>query len=382
MLSPYNFDDIRPYNDNEVNTKINLLLKDPIFDEVLLNLFNDQSTVNEIKKQLSKIQTIKEVQFGFIYDLIEMIIQTTTKGLTSSGLENLDKKKPYLFISNHRDIILDSAFLNYLIFRNGMNTTQIAIGDNLFIYDWIIHAVKLNRAFVVKRNIGVRELLESSKKLSHYIRSSIIQNNTSVWIAQREGRTKDGHDQTQVSLLKMLNMSNINNFVTGFKELNIVPISISYELEPCDISKIKEEIKKAQNDFYKTSKDDLKSMAFGVKNPKGRIHFSFGKPILPELENQDSDNKNELFENLARIIDTKIYSQYKLWPLNYVAYDLLNKNKRFNNKYTLEDKARFEEMINNAVLKIDTNPIETRERFIKLYANPVNNAIQTNESTK
>jgi 1-acyl-sn-glycerol-3-phosphate acyltransferase len=204
--------------------------------------------------------------------------------LTSSGLENLDKSKSYLFISNHRDIILDSAMLNYLIVLEGMNTTEIAIGNNLLIENWIEYAVKLNRAFVVRRNLPAREMLMASKKLSEYIRRNITKKNNSVWIAQREGRTKDGFDKTQIALLKMLNLSNINEFGEGFKELQIVPISISYEIEPCGISKVNELYKKNTEGFEKTQEDDLRSMGHGLVNPKGRVHFAFGKPITDQID--------------------------------------------------------------------------------------------------
>ena len=231
------YDDIRPYNDEEIPEKIRIVLNDPVFDKVLAFLFRKPELRMKMRQQLETIKTVEELQSTFVRHLVEIIVHTTTKGLTCSGLESLDKSKAYLFISNHRDIILDAAFLNFMILTNGMNTTQIAIGDNLLIYDWIIHAVKLNRSFVVKRNIAARELLEASRKLSQYVRGSIVENNTSVWIAQREGRTKDGHDQTQLALLKMLNMSNAKTLADGFGELSIVPLSISYEIEPCEIGR-------------------------------------------------------------------------------------------------------------------------------------------------
>src|SRR5690606_15757364 len=240
------------------------------------------------------VREIRQLQGTFIYDLLTWIINKTSDGLTCTGLENLDKKKPYLFISNHRDIILDAALLNMLIFDKGMNTTQIAIGNNLLLYEWIEHAVKLNRAFIIKRNLPPRELLESSKKVSHFIRKSITEDNLSVWIAQREGRTKNGSDKTQESVLKMLNMSNTKGFTEGFNELNIVPVSISYEIEPCGLAKMKELIKKEHYGQKKTDKDDLKSMSMGMFNPKGRIRFTFGQPIelnFDEVKTREQQNQ-------------------------------------------------------------------------------------------
>jgi hypothetical protein len=257
-----------------------------------------------------------------------------------------------------------------------MNTTEIAIGSNLLILDWIIHAVKLNRSFVIKRGTAVRELLEASLKVSEYMRDSITSKNISVWIAQREGRTKDGSDKTQVSLLKMLNMSNNKSFNDGFSDLNIVPVSISYEIEPCAIGKIKELIKRDGADGYiKRSKDDLKSMAMGMFGPKGRIHFSFGEPLNSELENFDCSKKpNELLQQLANCVDNHIHSQFKLWPNNYIAYDLLMNEQKFEKNYSKEDVTEFLELLKKAQSEIGEEDEDIRERFLKLYANPVINA--------
>ena len=375
-MTDYDFDDIRPYTDKEVREKIRLLIKDPVFDEVLMHMFKVRPKVEMVKLQLRTMRRIKQLQGTFIYDMLRMIINRTSDGLTSTGIEKLDKKKPYLFISNHRDIVLDAALLNYLIFEKGMNTTQVAIGNNLLLYQWIEHAVKLNRAFVIKRNLTPRELMESSKKVSQFIRKSITGDNLSVWIAQREGRTKDGFDKTQVSVLKMLNMSNQKSFSEGFNELNIVPVSISYEIEPCGLAKMKELIKKQHYGQMKTSKDDLKSMSMGMFNPKGRMRFSFGEQInvnFDEAKNQEQ--KNKLAQQLAETIDRQIYANYKLWPNNYVAYDLLTQEDRFRHKYTDEEKKHFELMLEQAMIFIDFPITDIAERFLKIYANPVINKL-------
>lgn len=322
------------------------------------------------------VRTIKQLQGTFVYDLLRWIINKTSNGLKCTGLENLDKKTPYLFISNHRDIVLDAAFINFLAFENGMNTTQIAIGNNLLLYEWIEHAVKLNRAFVIKRNLPARELLESSKKVSAYIRKSITEDHTSVWIAQREGRTKNGFDKTQPSVLKMLNMSNSKTITEGFNELNIVPVSISYEIEPCGLAKMKELIKKEHYGQLKTSKDDLKSMSMGMFNPKGRMRFAFGKPLTFELDNSPGkENLNRQIDEVAKIIDKQIYSNFKLWPNNFVAYDLLMQEHRFKHKYTVEEEKIFKMMVEQAMIHIDFPITDIQERFLKIYANPVINKI-------
>jgi 1-acyl-sn-glycerol-3-phosphate acyltransferase len=373
----YNFDDIRPYTDKEVKEKIRLMVKDPAFDKVLMHLFKVRPKVEMVKLQLRMIRKIKQLQGTFVYDLLRWIINKTSDGLQCTGLENLDKTKPYVFISNHRDIILDAALLNYLIFEKGMNTTQIAIGNNLLLYEWIEHAVKLNRAFIIKRNLPPRELMEASQKVSHFIRKSITENNLSVWIAQREGRTKDGSDKTQESVLKMLNMSNTKSFTEGFNELKIVPVSISYEIEPCGLAKMKELIKKEHYGQKKTDKDDLKSMSMGMFNPKGRIRFSFGKPVEVNFgEAKTKEKQNLQIKELAEMIDNQIYANFKLWPNNFIAYDMLMPEPKFNHKYTSHEKKVFKTMLEQAMIFIDFPITDIQERFLKMYANPVINKMK------
>ncbi len=376
-----NFDEIRPYTDQEVKQKIKLMVKDPSFDRVLVHLFKSRPKVEMVKMQLRMIRKIEQLQGTFIYDLLNWIINKTSDGLSCTGLDKLDKKKPYLFISNHRDIILDAALLNLLMFDKGMNTTQIAIGNNLLLYEWIEHAVKLNRSFIIKRNLPPRELLQSSKLVSHFIRKSITGENLSVWIAQREGRTKNGFDKTQESVLKMLDMSNTKSFSEGFNELNIVPVSISYEIEPCGLAKMKEMIKMEHYGEKKTNKDDLKSMAMGIFNPKGRMRFSFGTPInFPAVEASNKEQKNQQVKQLAELIDRQIYSNYKLWPNNYIAYDMLMPEPRFHDRYSSHEKKNFKLMIEQAMIHIDFPITDIQERFLKLYANPVINKLKVIES--
>ncbi len=379
-MAQTDYDEIRPYNDSEVPEKLKLLLNDPAFKEVFRMLFHDPRKEKAMVTHLEKMKSVEQLQSTFVYQIVERIIKGTTDGITTSGLDYLDNRKAYLFVSNHRDIILDAAFLNYVILRNGMNTTQIAIGGNLLIFDWITHIVKLNRAFIIKRNITVRELLDSSMKVSSYIRSSITENNISVWIAQKEGRTKDGNDLTQVSLLKMLNLSNKKGLVEGFGELTIVPLSISYEIEPCGISKVHELIRRDTDGYQKTPDDDLKSMASGMANPKGKVHFSFGKPILESfLKSHDDLSPNEFIEELAIRIDHRIHQYYKLFPYNYVAYDLLNGTGEFIDNYTSGDMVKFNGMIAEAQKSIPYPPEEVAKRFCKMYARPVENSIVASE---
>jgi 1-acyl-sn-glycerol-3-phosphate acyltransferase len=375
MVHKINFDDIRPFDDSEVSHYLQLLLADNEFGNILKFIFKDESRIEQVKFALSHIRTIKELQLGFMYKLIEdLIIKKSTDGISASGLENLDKNTAYLFISNHRDIVLDSALMNYIIAREGMNTTEIAIGNNLLIEPWIEYAVKLNRAFVVRRNLPVRELFVASKKLSEYIRRDIAIKNSSVWIAQREGRTKDGNDKTQVALLKMLNLSNINEVGDGFKELKIVPLSISYEIEPCGFSKVHEIYKKRTEGYEKTQEDDLRSMGEGLIRPKGRVHFGFGQPIDVQIDSIDNDEPvHEQIEKIGEIIDHQIYGSFKLWPNNYIAEDILNNSSANNKEYTSEQFGKFEEMLNEAVETIPGDKGVIRSMFLEMYVNPIVN---------
>ncbi|HYQ58392.1 MAG TPA: 1-acyl-sn-glycerol-3-phosphate acyltransferase, partial [Draconibacterium sp.] len=365
---------IRPYTDKEVKEKIRKLVKDKTFDDVLHHLFKNRPKIEMVKFQLRRVSSIKQLQGVFIYDLLHWLVDKTSDGLKVTGIDKLDKTKPYLFISNHRDIILDAALLNFLIFEHGMNTTQIAIGDNLLQYEWIEHTVKLNRSFVIKRNLPPRELMMASKKVSHFIRKSITEDGLSVWIAQREGRTKDGNDKTQESVLKMLNMSNKNGISDGFNELNIVPVSISYEIEPCGLPKLRELIKKEHYGRAKQSKDDLKAMSMGMFAPKGRMRFAFGTPIETHFElTKNNEQRNAYIRRLAEMIDDQIYKNYKLWPSNFVAYDMLMQEHRFKDRYTAEEQKKFEIMVEQAMVHIDFPITDIQERFLKLYAYPVIN---------
>jgi len=381
MVHKINFDDIRPFDDSEVNHYLKILLEDENFQHILKFIFDDQSNIDQIKFALSNIHTVKELQIKFVYRMVEdLILKKSTDGLTSGGLEQLDKNLSYLFISNHRDIILDSALMNCLIVREGMNTTEIAIGNNLLIEKWIELAVKLNRAFVVRRNLPVRELLLASKKLSEYIRRDITQKNTSVWIAQREGRTKDGNDKTQLALLKMLNLSNINEFGDGFKELRIVPLSISYEIEPCGISKVAELYKKQTEGFEKTQDDDMRSMGEGLVRPKGRVHFGFGEPIVAQIDSIAKDEPiADQVEKLAAMIDQQIYQNFKLWPNNYIAEDILLNSKNNADHYSKEQYDKFLALVDEAAVSVPGDQEVIRSMFLKMYVNPLLNKRNTSK---
>jgi 1-acyl-sn-glycerol-3-phosphate acyltransferase len=290
-------------------------------------------------------------------------------------MEQFHPNESYLFISNHRDIILDSAFLNAIMHKHGFQKTEIAIGDNLLAYPWIEKLVRANRSFLVKRNLGLREQLLASKELSSYIRFAVKEKNQSVWIAQREGRTKDGDDQTQPALLKMLNMSNSKSITEGFKEINIVPMAISYEIEPCAISKVEELLNRKHNpNFKKSQEDDMRSMANGVLLPKGRINFAFGNPVNLKIEELTNNRpKNEAIQEVANYINRRIHYNYKLWPNNYIAADLLNQSQKHEINYTNEEKELFVDRMEKELSTLSYSFDESAQQYLKMYANPVFN---------
>ncbi len=374
MLASYDFDEIRPYRDEEVPEIMNRLLVDPVFSRVLKNLFVDESRIQEIREAIVQTSDVESFQRSFMVPFLENIIKTSTSGLTVGGIEFLKQDQSYLFISNHRDIVLDSALLNVEIYRLGFKPTEIAIGSNLLIYQWIEDVSRVNRSFIVKRNIPVRQMLQSSHLLSAYIRHTVTNNGNSIWIAQREGRSKDGLDQTSPALLKMLNMSNKQKFVRGFQELRIVPMAISYEIEPCGNEKVAELLKRqADPDFQKSEKDDLLSMASGLKNQKGRIHIQFGEPIdrnaLKRLSKEGIIN--DRLKRLADYIDYQIYNNYMLYPNNYIAYDLYYNCNKYIDHYTIEDQKSFIELTHQRLKLVNEDREEAMELWLKMYATPV-----------
>ncbi|MCE1199442.1 MAG: 1-acyl-sn-glycerol-3-phosphate acyltransferase [Marinilabiliales bacterium] len=330
-------------------------------------------------------RNIGDFQARFIVPVLNQILVSTSRGLTIHGLDHLDKSKRYLYISNHRDIILDSALMNVKMHESGFNPTEIAIGSNLLIFPWINDLVRINRSFIVKRNIPVKQMLEASHLLSHYIRETIVKGSDSIWIAQREGRAKDGNDMTQPSLLKMLNMSNKADFVAGFQDLNIVPMAISYEIEPCGNEKVAELKKRmADPNFHKTEKDDLMSMMSGLKNQKGQIHIQFGQPIPESVLRHIGcePQPNERLRLLAEYIDTEIYNSYRLFANNFIAYDLYYRTNKYQSRYTLEQKEAFVTLTHERLRLVNEDIDDAMQLWLNMYANPVCNFEKLATGTK
>ncbi len=368
------FKEIQPYYDSQVPEVLAKLVRERPFLGFFKMFFPEYST-RELIKEFLKIKTVKEFQLKFIYHAVERILRKTQSVLSYSGLEKFSHSEPHVFISNHRDIILDSAILNYLLAKNGMDTVEIAIGSNLLIEKWIEDLAKLNRTFIVIRDAPKKKLYHYSINLSEYIRFTITEKKVGIWIAQREGRTKDGDDKTQISVLKMLGMSGENNFADNIAELNIVPLSIMYEYEPCDISKVRELYKKQTENYKKTKLDDLTSMARSFETKKGRIHFAFGTPVNKFIEKYKHTfkNRNDFYQKLAQFIDNQIYTNYRLFPNNYVAADMYFATDEFEKYYTPEDKQIFTDYMEKAVSEIDGEQDVIRRMFLKIYAMPVKN---------
>jgi len=374
MLVSNDFDEIRPYYDEEVPGVMTRLLSDPVFTRVLQNLFIDDAKIKEIREAMLQTRDVESFQLRFMVPFLENIIKSSTKGLTIGGLEHLQKDQSYLFISNHRDIILDSALLNVQMYKFGFKPTEIAIGSNLLVYPWIEDISRVNRSFIVKRNLPSRQILESSQLLSSYIRQTVTNNGNSIWIAQREGRSKDGLDQTSPALLKMLHMSSKRKFVQGFQELQIVPMSIAYEIEPCGNEKVAELLKRQSDpEFRKSEKDDLLSMVSGLKNQKGRVQIQFGAPISrSELRILSKVGKvNDQLKRLADYIDKQIYTNYKLFPNNYIAYDLYYNCNKYTDQYTTEEQKMFIELTHMRLKLVNEDREEAMELWLKMYSTPV-----------
>jgi len=372
------FDDIRHYHDAEVKAAMNRLMAQPEFDLTLSMLFPEMDE-QEWLPLLQSINTIHDFQSKIIVAVVRKIAEDTTSGLSITGLEQLETSKPYLFISNHRDIVLDSAFLNYLLFTSGFDTTRIAIGNNLLKRPWIEDLVKLNKNFIVQRNIPARQAYEYSLRLSQFIRHSFEKDLSSVWIAQREGRTKDGIDKTQSGLLKMLGMAWDDRPEDAFKIMPIVPVSISYEREPCAGLKARELYLKDKNGAYeKAADEDLQSMQVGIMQQKGKVHFSFSKPLDDALiQSCFTDvSRNEGYRILAEKIDAFIQGNYRLSAFNYLAFDLLNESAQYVSNYSDADKSSFERHFKEQCRFSDVQLEDLRPYFLKLYAGPIRAKIQ------
>ena len=369
-----NFEDIRFYNNAEVQQALQDYLRHPMIKALLQFSFPD-SSFEEIEKKVLACKSIRDFQSSVIYQTVQQVLRKSSEGLTYSGFDKLKSDEAYMYISTHRDIVLDTSLLNCVLYETDLTMTASAIGDNLVQKTFLMALAKLNRNFLVKRGLGPREMLKSSQNLSEYIRKLLLEDKRSVWMAQREGRTKDGNDHTQQGVLKMLAMAKGEESVAEyFSKLKVVPVAISYEFDPTDVLKMPELLAKRMEQIYiKSANEDFKSILKGAMGHKGRIHIKAGEPInsetLQKIEH-GATSVNEQLKQLTGLIDRRIHGHYKLWPSNYIAYDLLHKENRYESFYTSKEKRQFERRVTR---RVDVeNPLAVNS-YLLMYANPVKN---------
>lgn len=377
----FDFEPLRPYCDKEVPEAMVRVRKSPEFNKVLEWVFDDL-TPEQLYSKIEGIQSVKDFQLQLMHIGIRKIVDRTSNGLTFEGFENLTKSSPNLFIGNHRDIFLDSALLQILLVEHDLDTTQITFGSNLM-KGVMVDVGKINKMFTVYREGDRRQMYENSLRLSSYIKKVITEQKESIWIAQRAGGTKDGNDITHTGVLKMLAQSGNNDFVKTFTEINITPVVISYEFEPCDYLKVQELYTLNRDGKYeKDPTEDLNSIVKGVIEQKGKLHLAITPPITnKELVDIDlkGQNYNDKIKLLTELVDARIYDHYKLWPSNYLAHDILNNTSEFSEYYTQEYKEDFEKMINNKLAKLEGKRDQLETMLLEIYANPLVNVSKQKE---
>ena len=367
------FDDIRPYYEEEIPAAMQRLTDSDAFP-LLASYVYPGVPLEEVRQRVRGFKTVREFQSDTMYKVNEQVIERSMTAFSGSGLEHLDPHKHYLYVSNHRDIMLDASLLQYFLLKNGFDTSEITFGANLMASPTVIDIGKSNKMFRVERPGGdIKAFYRASLHLSEYIRYVIKEKGQSVWIAQRNGRTKDGRDATDQGIIKMFCMSEQRDKIKALAELNIVPIAVSYEWEPCDILKVLELYQSQYTRYVKKPGEDLNSILTGILQPKGRVHFELTEPLTAEeLSAFEGMTNNEYHKEVARLIDKRINKAYRLWPNNYIAHDLLYGNTRYRSMYTDEDYNAF--IAHMAVVERyeDTCDIEQlKELFLGIYANPV-----------
>lgn len=374
------FDEIRPYHDEELPQVLEELIADPMFRQVV-GAVMPGVPFEAWSQKMRACKTKQDFQKAFCYGILKKLETEATDGVSLDYTAlSAGKGAAYTYISNHRDIILDSGFLSVLLVEQGMDTVEIAIGDNLLIYPWIKKLVRVNKSFIVQRALTMRQMLAASACMSRYMHYTIGEKKQSIWIAQREGRAKDSNDRTQDSVLKMLAMGGEGDAVDRLMEMNIAPLAISYEFDPCDFLKAQEfQLKRDVADYKKTSADDLLNMRTGLFGYKGRVHFQMAACINDELAKLDrSLPKPEFFTRVSALIDQRIHANYRMYPNNYIAHDLLEGNKNFASCYTAEEKQRFVSYLEKQLERVTIPNKDVdflRRMMLLMYANPLKNQL-------
>jgi len=368
-------DSIAPYTDKESMEAIKKLSNRPEVFIISKYLFPNEP-VDYMRRKLRHIESVDQFQKVIMNEVVDWVIDNTTAGFTYDGFEkikNLEGK--FLAMSNHRDIILDPAFTQYSLLKNGLPLTEIAVGDNLLSSKPIEYLLRCNRMIKVIRGISAKELYLSSQVLSKYIRESVVSGKSAVWIAQRQGRTKNGIDITEQGLLKMFDMSGTKSFVDNFDELNIMPLSISYEFEPCDVRKAREILISKTRKYVKKRNEDLHSILMGMRQQKGRVHLHVGSRLTRgEIDAASMcANKNDRYQWIRNVVDRRIIQGYKLWPTNYLAYDMVNNTTKYSEYYDKQDVEYFKSYMEHRLDKVEKslNRNDLRDIFLRIYSGPV-----------
>jgi hypothetical protein len=380
MNIPKEFDAIRPWEPEDLPDVYDRLLADEQFQQIVSSLF-PQVPKEVMANKLHSCRTSLDFQLAFIYDFVKNLMSKASLGFDMDS-SLLDHTRNYTFISNHRDIVLDSALLDVMLVDAKFTTTcEIAMGDNLLKAPWIKDLARLNKAFLVERGLPMRQMLMASKRLSEYMHFSIREKKENIWIAQREGRAKDSNDRTQEAILKMMVMGGQGSIIDRLVDLHLVPLSISYEFDPCDFLKAKEfQQKRDIEGWNKGPTDDLVSMQTGLMGYKGHVYYHCSSCLDEYLRTLDpSMPKAELFKMIAEHIDKEIHLHYYFYPCNYVAYDELNGLTTFSDKYTAEQKNQFDQYLDGQLIKIDLEHKDDdflRERMLTMYSYPLKNYLE------
>lgn len=375
MVGNFDFEPVRPYNDAEVPAAVASLASDPFFPMVVKYCLPD-ADVEEVARSISSIKTVNEFQVRVMHPAVKAVVSKTMDGLSSDGFDKIDNSKRHIFIANHRDIVLDSALLDLMLYERNIDTCQITFGSNLMKGNLVINIGKLNKMFRIIRGGNIRDFYKNSLEVSAYMRYVVTELKESVWIAQRNGRTKDGSDKTEMGVLKMFSLSSDKDFVDNLDELSITPVAVSYEYEPCDFLKTAELYISKFQKYVKGENEDLNSILTGIRQKKGHVHIAMTKPITrEELQICDEKEKNEKVVALANMIDQRIYGSYRLYGTNYIAYDLVNGGNEYADRYTAQEKADFIDYMNDGLshLGIEADRSELEQIFLRIYANPVVN---------
>lgn len=380
-IIPAEFADIAPYGDRQFKEKLEALVKEPGFEHAVKYVMPDIDYPKFVE-QLVAVQTQTQFQTHVMGQFLRDLEAKTTDGISSDGLDLVLPGHSYTFITNHRDIVLDASFLNLCFIRGNKPITQVAIGNNLLIFDWIADLVKLNRSFIVKRDVKRMDAIEAAKQLSAYIHYTINTTSESVWIAQREGRAKDSNDLTQESLIKMLSLAGSGSVKENIMDINLMPVAISYEYDPNDYLKAREFLLRRRDPMFKKSqRDDLFSMETGILKFKGRVMFRMGECINDELARFESDNRLDVIREACRLVDRSIHCGYEIYPGNYIAYDETHGTREFSDHYTQADVERFDAYIQGQLDKVEADDITPEEReymrqmMLAMYANPLKNKL-------